>query len=655
MNNQPVFIPHSAFRNQKMSDNKQSTQFRFLLAATLSLGVLFAWTYFFPSKKPEQTNSNTAQVVADNSPAPEAATTQTAQQPVVVAASVSDNTPNRQITIQTPLYKVTLDSKGAMAKSWVLLKNQSKQGEYAVFADGSTEANPKPLELISEEARKRGDVPFRLSTGDQNLDAVLNDRNYQTSATEDLITLGAGQEMPVSFTLTDGSGVEVTKNFVFRADNYVSDLSVKVTRNGQIVPNTKLLIGASIGDHAINHHNFYQIESEAVAAVSGDIVRHQGNYAFTFDANNQSSLPVNGAVDWAGVGDAYFAMAAIPATQTQGLEYRASKYEVQTQPYFDGIFSWITRSEKTSEMRHLVTAHVPINADGSVTKIYTGTKDYFALNDYNDVLTKSVGREISLENLINFSNYAPVRWFVKPLSIPILRALTFINNFTHNYGWAIIIFTFLFYSLLFPLRWSQSRSFKKASGNAPKMKELQDKLKDFQKKGIPADDPRMRELQVEQLKMMKTAVPLGGCLPMLLQFPLLIAFYTAVTISLSIRQATFLWLPDLSAGDPWHVLEFAFAISMVLSMKFTPQAATITPEQQMQQKMMIYLMPVMMLWIMWAAPAGLLLYWFFGNVVSFGQQMIINRMNKTDEPPKEEIVESVPKNAKKIKPKLSTS
>jgi YidC/Oxa1 family membrane protein insertase len=142
-----------------------------------------------------------------------------------------------------------------------------------------------------------------------------------------------------------------------------------------------------------------------------------------------------------------------------------------------------------------------------------------------------------LIDLINFSNYSPFRWFVKPLSIPILSALTFINNFTHNYGVAIIIFTLLFYSLLFPLRWSQSRSFKKASANAPKMKEIQDRLKDFQKKGVPADDPRMRELQMEQLRMTKAALPIGGCLPMLLQFPLLIAFYTAVTVSLAIRQA----------------------------------------------------------------------------------------------------------------------
>ena len=141
---------------------------------------------------------------------------------------------------------------------------------------------------------------------------------------------------------------------------------------------------------------------------------------------------------------------------------------------------------------------------------------------------------------------------------------------------------------------------------------------------------------------------------MLLQFPLLIAFYTAVTVSMEVRQASFIWLPDLSAADPYHFLEFAFALSMILSMKFTPQAATVTPEQQMQQKMMTYLMPVMMLWVMWTAPAGLLIYWLFGNVVSFGQQMLINRLNKSNEPTTT-VVDNVPANAKKVKPKLGAS
>jgi YidC/Oxa1 family membrane protein insertase len=284
-------------------------------------------------------------------------------------------------------------------------------------------------------------------------------------------------------------------------------------------------------------------------------------------------------------------------------------------------------------------------------QLFTGAKDYFLLRSLDEQMSARAGRELEIVNLINFSNYRWLRWMTKPLSIPILYALHFFNTLTHNYGVAIIVFTFLFYSLLFPLRWKQSKSFKKAAANAPKMKELQDRLKAMQKKGIPNDDPRMRELHLEQLKLTKDALPLGGCLPMLLQFPLLIAFYTAVTVSLEARQASFLWLPDLSAADPWHILEFAFAASMVLAMKFTPTGAAVTPEQQMQQKMMTYFMPAMMLWVLWAAPSGLLLYWFVGNIVSFGQQMIINRMNRSDEPPGAQMVDSVPAGAKKVKAK----
>ena len=640
-----------------MADNTQSNQSRFLLAAVLSMAVLFAWSYFFPAtKKTDQTNTNTAQTVAETTvtPTPAVQPDQNSQQTV---ASTPDNTPSREITIKTPLYQVKLDSKGALATSWILLKNASPRGEKMLYADGSNNGEQLPLELISSESLKRAprEIPFRLATGDQNADDLINQRNYQVSASEDNIELAAGQTRQIDYVLTDAaSGLAVTKSFVFNADSYVTDLQIKLTKNGQIVPNTKLLIGASVGDQGIKHHNYYHIEPEAVAYVDGGTSRHASASIVPSDKET-GELAIKGNVDWAGVGDAYFAMAAIPATQTNGLEYHNSKYEVAVEPFYDGIISWITRREKTSEIRHLLTAYVPINADGSTTRIYTGTKDYFVLNQYNKSLTASVGRTIDIEDIINFSNWTYLRPIFKTLAVPILYALTFLNTFTNSYGLAIIIFTLFFYSLLFPMRWYQSKSFKKASGNAPKMKDLQERLKEMQKKGIPADDPRMRELQMEQLKMTKDALPIGGCLPMLLQFPLLIALYTAVTISIGFRQAPFLWLPDLSAGDPWHILEFAFAFSMILSMKFTPQAAVVSPEQQMQQKMMTYLMPVMMLWIMWSAPAGLLLYWFSGNIVSFVQQMIINRTNKPNEPPKEEIVPTIPLNAKKIKPKFSTS
>lgn len=644
-----------------MDNSNNQNQSRFLIAAVASMVVLFAWSYFF-APTPPANNSNTAANTSEQAnsapaPAPTAAPAEQAAVPETVPAA--DNVPNRTITIKSPLYEVKLDSKGAVATSWIILRNNGPKGDFAVYADGSTAANEIPLQLISQHALAQTPraVPFRLAVDDANLTNILNDRNYQISIPEETVTLADGQEKQIDFTLTDAAGIEVKKSFVFRANSFIADLGITATQNGQTIPGTKLLIGASIGDHEINNHNFYHIESEAVAAINDDITRHQGNYSFTYGADGTAALADSGKVDWAGVADAYFAMVAIPATPSQGLEYRAAKYDVQTRPFYDSIINWAIRSPKTQETRHLVTTYLPINADGSTTKVYTGTKDYFLLSDLGDKLSSDVGRPISIVNLINFSNYWWLRWMTKPLSIPILYALNFFNGITHNYGIAIIVFTFLFYSLLFPLRWSQSKSFKKASANAPKMKEIQDKIKDMQKKGVPMDDPRMRALQMEQLKMTKDALPIGGCLPMLLQFPLLIAFYTAVTVSLEVRQASFLWLPDLSAADPWHLLEFLFAISMVLAMKFTPTAPAVSPEQQMQQKMMTYFMPIMMLWVMWAAPSGLLLYWLFGNVVSFGQQMLINRMNKTDVPPSTQVVDTVPKNAKKVKtkPKMSTS
>ena len=631
-----------------------------MIAAVLSMVVLFGWSYFFAPTKPAD-DTNTATVANANVATPAAAPTVQGQPvaPVAAAPVTADTTPNRSVTIKSPLYEVTLDSKGAVASSWILLKNKSPKGEYALYADGSTDTEKKPLQLISQKALEQNprELPFRLATADPNIAAAANERNYQVSAPSDEIILTDGQETKIDFTLAGENGIEVRKSFVFRADSYVADLAVDLKQNGQPVPNTKLAIGASIGDHAINHHTFYQIESEAVASIDGDIYRHQGNYSFTYDSSNNAALDVPGAVNWAGVSDSYFAMAAIPATPMPGLEIKATKYEVDTQPFFYSIFSWITRSATTKETRHLVTAYMPISADGSVTKVYTGSKDYFVLEPLGNELSASTGRELEFVNLINFSNYAPIRFLVKPLSIPILHALNFFNGITSNYGVAIIVFTFLFYSLLFPLRWSQSKSFKKAAGNAPKMKAIQDQIKDLQKKGVPVDDPRMRALQMDQLKMTKDALPIGGCLPMLLQFPLLISFYTAITVALDARQASFMWLPDLSAADPWHLLEFGFAFSMVLAMKFTPTAPAVSPEQQMQQKMMTYLMPVMMLWVMWTAPAGLLLYWLFGNVVSFGQQMLINKLNKQNQPPATEVVDTVPTNAKKVKgkPKLSTS
>lgn len=635
---------------------KQKSQTNFLLAAVLSMIVLTGWMFFFaPEQKPIETantNANTSPV-NDNTnakPAPEVKKEEPQKEEETVA--VEDEVPNKTITIKTPLYQAQLDSKGAVATSWILLVNDTvdPNTKKALYAHGSTKAREIPLELVSPEGLKQEPrlAPFQLATGDENLDQTINQRNYKVSVEDEKIELTGNESKEIQFTFENEKGVQVSKTFIFRADTYLTDLSVKLTKEGQTVPNTKLVIGPSIGDQGITRYDFYTVEPEGVYDVD-DSPSRQYAASITED-NGKGEVAVPGSIDWAGIGDTYFAMAVVPAKRTNGLEFRSIKYEQEVEPFYDGIIAWISRSQSTKTTKHLMTAYVPINVDGSKNTVYTGTKDYFVLHKYNDLISKDVGRTINIEQFIN---YGYLRFFTQPISRPILTALEFLYQFVHNYGIAIIIFTFFFYSLLFPFRWYSSKSFKKAQKNAPKLKAIQDKQKEMQKKGVPADDPKMRELQMEQLRMMKGAVPIGGCLPMILQFPLLIALYITVSIYLGFRQESFLWLPDLSSGDPYHILEFAFAISMILSFKFSPTTPAVTPEQKMQQNMMTYIMPVMMLWIMWSAPSGLLLYWFTGNIIMFAQQMIINYLNKTDEPPEEQ--EEEKKEILRKKPKLSTS
>jgi YidC/Oxa1 family membrane protein insertase len=187
-----------------------------------------------------------------------------------------------------------------------------------------------------------------------------------------------------------------------------------------------------------------------------------------------------------------------------------------------------------------------------------------------------------------------------------------------------MLFTIGVYSLFFPLKWRSSKAMKKAQKLAPQMKELQEKMK-----GMKQNDPRLKELQMEQLRLMKEGNPLGGCLPLLIQMPFLFALYRAITISVDFRQATFLWLPDLSGGDPFHILEVLMAGTMIVLQLITPAPSA----DPLQRKMMAIGMPIFMLYVLWGAPSGLLVYWLVGNIVGFSQQFVINRWTKSEGEP----------------------
>jgi YidC/Oxa1 family membrane protein insertase len=592
-------------------------QKRLILALLLSSAILFLWTILYPTPTPTPTPQNQnsqTNTAASQSPQPTASATPTpdvASTPATVGPSTV--APQRTLTIQTPLYVAKFDSRGAEPVSWIIKKN--KRTEIGISSSASTRDKPVSLELISPAGlnRQPREVPLQLKTGDQALDLALSTSTYQiegiqTSDLDAVLSLSKGQKQQVTFVLENANGVQVRKSFEFDADRYDTDLAVLVKRGTDTVPQVKLSIGPSIGDQGVSHHTFYSVAPEAIAFINGQIERHA---AATINANSSSPdrLSLNGPMDWAGVGDTYFAMVAVPDRRTEGLEYQTVSYEHKT--------------NGTPEKRYLISGMVPIAADGSRTVIYAGPKDHYLLTEASAGINQKVQRPgpIDLDGLID---YGWLAWLSRPLALPILRAITYLHRVTGSYGVAIILFTIGVYSLFFPLKWRSSKAMKKAQKLAPQMKELQEKMK-----GIKQNDPRLKELQMEQLRLMKEGNPLGGCLPLLIQMPFLFALYRAITISVDFRQATFLWLPDLSGGDPYHILEVLMAGTMVVLQLITPAPSA----DPLQRKMMAIGMPIFMLYVLWGAPSGLLVYWLVGNIVGFSQQFVINRWTKTDDVP----------------------
>jgi YidC/Oxa1 family membrane protein insertase len=586
-------------------------QKRLLLALLISVVILALWSYFFvkpqqpppPGQSTASASPSPSSVVTTSTPSASASPT-----PIVASTPQSQPEPQRLVVVKTPLYEAKIDSQGAEVVSWIIKKNKDSGRE--IHSVGGTKGSPQALELVSAEGLKRQprQVPLQVVTGDGALDATLSGSNYSiegvdaTSGNVD-VNISGEERKTITFSLRDPStGLDVVKSLVFDANDYALDLELKIKRGDQAVP-AKLKVGPSIGDQGIKHYTFYSVAPEGIASFGDKVERHT---AASINENQTSPdrLGLPGLIDWAAVGDTYFAMVAIPSKRLEGLEFRTIQYD----------FNPNGKPEK----RYLAEALVPIATDGSKTTVYVGPKDHFILTEDSQHISQATGRTIDLEGLIDYGWFT---WLSRPIAVPILKAIRWLHRLTNSYGVAIILFTIVIYSLFFPLKWRSSKAMKKAQKLAPRMKELQEKIK-----GMKQNDPKLKELQMEQLRLMKEGNPLGGCLPLLIQMPFLFALYRAITISLDFRQATFLWLPDLSAGDPLHILEFLMAGTMIILQLITPAPSA----DPMQRKMMAIGMPLFMLYVLWGAPSGLLVYWLVGNIVGFSQQFIINRLTQTD-------------------------
>jgi YidC/Oxa1 family membrane protein insertase len=590
-------------------------QRRLLLAVVFSAVILFGWSYLFPPTNPQQ-NTNSSQPTPTGTPTPRPTEQLTQAGPQnSTAATSQDSTPHRTLTVSTPLYEVAIDSRGAVARSWIIKRNKDKDGEEKpLYSIASTKENPQPLQLVSQEGLNKGQSPLEISTGHADLDSLFGSRNFEiggvgNETANPQIDLKAGEQKSVEFVMNEPtSGIEVWKKLTFEADSYTVKIETKALRGGQSIPDAKIAVGPNIGDQGVPHYTFYSIAPEGVAAVGDEVIHIT---ASQIDQSKESPhvKVINGQVQWVGVADTYFAMTLVLPQPAPVVEYRTEKYEHQ--------------ANGQKEDRFLITGYVPIPADGSPMYLFAGPKDHDQLQETSAQISKNLGHQVDLGQLIN---YGWTRRVTQYLAIPILWSIKHINKLIGSYGLAIILFTIIIYTLFFPLKWRSSKSLKKAQKLAPRMKELQEKIK-----GMKQSDPRLKELQKEQLRLMKEGNPLGGCLPLLIQMPFLIALYVAITISIDFRQSSFLWIHDLSAADPTRVLPILMAGSMLVLQLITPAPSA----DPLQRRMMAVVMPLMMLYILWSAPAGLLVYWLVGNLVGFGQQVLINRMLKSEDDEKQ--------------------
>jgi YidC/Oxa1 family membrane protein insertase len=196
-----------------------------------------------------------------------------------------------------------------------------------------------------------------------------------------------------------------------------------------------------------------------------------------------------------------------------------------------------------------------------------------------------------------------------------LKGINFVHGFLPNYGWAIILFTLFLKLVLFPLTYSSSASM-------AKMQALQPKLKAIKKKYKNTKDMEQRKLMnVEMMALYKQEKvnPAGGCLPLLLQLPLLWGFFRLLSVSINVRHEPWmLWITDLSKKDPYYVLPILMGVTQLIQQRMTPSTGDET------QKKLMYILPFVMVIMFASFPSGLNLYWCFSNVLQIGQQYIVN-------------------------------
>ena len=300
---------------------------------------------------------------------------------------------------------------------------------------------------------------------------------------------------------------------------------------------------------------------------------------------------------WSGIDNRYFLVAFIPQNwkgSATDLHY-SSKFVYQEDSFF-GLFGKkdIKGPQLDISLKGLVPAKAEVVYDSA---FYFGPKDIKVLKALPYDLSRSV--EIGFFN--RFGQYA-------------LDLLEWLYSLTHNYGWAIVIMTFLVQLVLFPLTYKQLKASAVMQKIQPEMKRIQEKY--------GKTDPMAAQREMMALYKKYGANPLSGCLPLLIQLPIFLALFNALRTSWCLHGAPFIWwIKDLSAKDPYYVLPIAMGIMMFIQQKMTmPDMGKDNPNAAMFKWM-----PVFMTVLFLNFPSGLTLYWFVSNCISFCINVVLKR------------------------------
>lgn len=551
------------------------TEVRFILAIGLMLVVLVGTNLLFPPTVPDEViqPDSVATQVEESAPGstdagpvlpPSVGAVPEQGADVPAAAAV----PEQRVSVESSLYRFTFSNLGARLVSAEML------GFKALNRDGI-------VDLIPQSAG--GYLGQKLLVGTDTVD--LTQVPFEVYPTGDVLLSDGNGARELRFTYrhpTRDFGMELV--YEFRPDAY------QVLVSGRVTGVDRALLLTELGDGVA----FAEADSVGEARAMAYVFNHAQEGIESHPLSNAKPEVVEGPLLWAAFKSKFFVMALLAG--------RSETVSDDTD-YLGGLL--VGPSELAQRVR--VTAAQTIHADGTFGyRLFMGPQDYGRLS--------SLGEDMQEVNPYGWRFFRPI---VRPFVSVIMTVLTFLHSqFSLGYGWVLIVFGVLMRVVLWPLNQKAMRAQLKNMAVQPLLQEIQTKHK---------ENPE--RLQKEMMKLYKEHGfnPLAGCWPMLLPWPVLIALFFVFQNTIELRGVPFLWLPDLSAPDPLYILPVFMGLSMFgmqwVSMKTVPNT-------NQQTKMMMYIMPVMMVFIFFKLASGLNLYYATANIATIPQQIWINRERK---------------------------